>query len=259
MSTTIRILTAIGLALYAFVFSFIVAADSGWTSDERIHFTGAVLMGLALLVGMGRLILRPRDRMALVHGAVALLAVLLVQVVVGDPDNQGGQAGPYDITYLIVSIPYIVAVILALRLPAEKGGRRKLDPVLLGIGLIGLAVTLLYALDQALMQRNSWPPASDPHHNSHWATMAQIGMIPGLLVIVSALPRVGSRVQALVAAFIAVTLGTVSVLYREDSSSLGLVGGTAAVAMGIVVGALAVRRFAGDTPHAEVSAAAPGS
>lgn len=248
MSTAVRILTLIGLALYVFVFSIVVAGDSGWTGDEHVHFVGAVLMGLALVAGMGKLIVHPEDRAALVHGAVMLFALLLVQAVVGNPDNQGGQAGPYDITYLIVSIPFLVAVALAIRLTPRGRGRSAVDPVFLVIGLVGLAVALPYAIDQALTQRNSWPPAADPHHNAHWATMSQVAVIPGFLLILSTLPRVGSRTQAKFAGMLAVVLGAVSVFYSEDSSSLGLAAGLAAVASGVTVILVAASRSGPASP-----------
>lgn len=249
MSTAVRILTLVGLALYVFVFSIVVAGDSGWTGDEHVHFVGAAVMGLALVTGMGKLIVHPGDRAALVHGVVVLFAVLLVQAIVGDPDNQGGQAGPYDFTYLIVSIPFLVAVALALRLTPRGRGRSAVDPVLLVIGLVGLAVALPYAIDQALTQRNSWPPAADPHHNSHWATMSQVAVIPGFLLIMSALPRVGSRAQALLAGMLAVVLGAVSVFYSEDSSSLGLAAGLAVVASGVAVILVAAIRSGPASPR----------
>lgn len=248
MSAAVRILTFVGLALYVFVFSIVVAGDSGWTGDEHVHFVGAVLMGLALVAGMGKLIVHPGDRAALVHGAAVLLALLLVQAVVGDPDNHGGQAGPYDITYLIVSIPFLVAVALALRLTPRGRGRSAVDPMLLVMGLVGLAVALPYAIDQALIQRNSWPPAADPHHNSHWATMSQVAVIPGFLLILSALPRVGSRAQALFAGMLAVVLGAVSAFYTEDSSSLGLAVGLAVASAGIAVILVATSRFRPASP-----------
>ena len=36
-----------------------------------------------------------------------------------------------------------------------------------------------YGVDQALLQRNTFPPTADPHHNGHWWVMAIVAFIDG--------------------------------------------------------------------------------
>jgi hypothetical protein len=238
----VRVLTLLSLAIYGFVFSFVVGTDAGWRPGEHVHLVGALVMGLVFLVGMGRLLIQPADRAALWQSCAALLAVLLVQVIVGDPDNHGGQAGPYDLLYLIVASPFVIAVLLALRLPAAGERRRSgLVRFFFVLGGLGLFLMLPYVVDQGLTQRNSWPPAADPHHNSHWATMAQVVLVVPLLAMLSALPINRWRMPALTASASALLLGVTSTLYSHEPSSLGLIGGLAAVAWGAGVGVLASR------------------
>jgi hypothetical protein len=42
----------------------------------------------------------------------AVLGLLTVLAIVGDPDNHGGQAGPFDLAYLIFVLPIIAVAAL---------------------------------------------------------------------------------------------------------------------------------------------------
>ena len=91
----------------------------------------------------------------------------------GDPDNHGGQYGPFDVTYLIFLAPLLI---LATFHPSRRDLRKI---VRLRVPLVLMAAVIVlplftYGVNQGLIQRNSWTPNSDPHHNSHWLVMAEL-------------------------------------------------------------------------------------
>ncbi len=230
-----RGLALVTLGLYTFIASIVVYADSGWTDDERVHAAGAIVMGLVLVTSLIWLLIDPADRPALTQGGLALASILLVGVVVGNPNNHGGQAGVYDLAYLVAAVPFLALAAVALRLPPtirlQSPGRR----TLLLLGVAALIALIPYALDQALAQRNSWPPAADPHHNAHWATMAHVGLLVPSLAGLAAIAAARWRRHAWLAAASAGMLGLIWLLYPDDVSSLGIGGGIAALLWSVAI------------------------
>lgn len=63
------------------------------------------------------------------------------------------------------------------------------------------------------MQRNTWPPLADPHHQAHWVAMA-------IVVASAALSGAGWRLAAVTAGVAAVALAAASLLAPEAASAL---------------------------------------
>jgi hypothetical protein len=120
------------------------------------------------------------------------VAVMVAAAIEGNPNNQGGQAGPFDVVFLTFRIPVLVLAVLH---PARREllRVRRVHPLLLLVAVVAAVPLVAYGVDQALIQRNSWPPTSDPHHNSHWFLMAEAAFAIPLLAAVAGLggPRMG--------------------------------------------------------------------
>ncbi len=238
------VLLALG---YAFFFGFLIIGDAGFSSEEMVHTLAALAFTAALLVGLATQLVRPVDHIAGFWQVVAgILAVMVVAAIVGNPNNVGGQAGVFDWTYLIFFLPLFL--LLALH-PAGRmlfrGGSPNL--LLLALVLVAAVPLVLYGIDQALIQRNSWPPKSDPHHNAHWFTMAELAFAIVLVGLVAALGIRGWTVAAWAAGGMAVVFGVSSAVWSDAASSAGVLSGVVAAAGGasflaIALGASASRR-----------------
>jgi len=92
----------------------------------------------------------------------------------------GGMAGPIDPLFIVVALPGLAGALLAQ--PWRRADRSEWKNVILVLALIGLVPIASYGMDQALMQRNTFPPSADPHHNAHWWAMSALAFA-GLLVL----------------------------------------------------------------------------
>ncbi|MGI8616995.1 MAG: hypothetical protein ACR2L4_09505 [Actinomycetota bacterium] len=156
----VALLTAV---LYSFFFGVAIVGDAGFTSDEAVHVAGALGFTAALLLGLVIQVVRPTAAAGFWITTAGIVGMLVYVSIVGDPDNYGGQAGPFDYAYLIFAVP--ILVLLAFH-PARRELLRGARPNAIVIVTLAIAAIPLvaYGVDQALVQRNSWPPKSDPHH-----------------------------------------------------------------------------------------------
>lgn len=77
---------------------------------------------------------------------------------------------PVDLAFVILALPPLAAAAAARPWRIWRVNRLK-RPLYLGLMVLSLPV-VWYGIEQALMQRNSWPSLADPHHQAHWVTMA---------------------------------------------------------------------------------------
>jgi hypothetical protein len=232
-------LTVLTLAWYLY-FGFLVVSDAGFSSDEAVHLVGAIGSTMIVAVGLILQLVAPRRNVAAFRQAfLGGAAVMAAAAIVGDPDNHGGQAGVFDVTYLIFFVPLVV---LALLHPARGQLLKQGDvrPVLVLIAAVVAVPLFVYAVRQGLIQRNSWPPKADPHHNSHWFMMAELGFAIPLVAALGGLGGRGWRVPAWTARAVLAALGVASVLFRHAPSSVGLGWGVLAVLPAVVYSVLAV-------------------
>lgn len=242
------ILTLLTLGLNILI-SVLVIMDASPVISEVVHITGAV--SFALIMGAGlipQLISPARNVAALQQALIAGVALLAAATVVGDPDNHGGQYGPFDITYLIFFAPLLLlAVFHPARADLLKVGSLSL-PLLLVAAFVAVPV-FVYGANQGLIQRNSWPPSSDPHHNSHWFVMSELAFAIPLVAGVIGLGARGWQVVSWTAPAVLAALGIVSVLFPDVPSSLGIGWGMLAIIAAItflVVSVAFMRRAAAD-------------
>lgn len=200
---------------------------------HRVHHIGAVLFIALLVIGLLAQLWKFRGQVAAFQQALlAIVALLAAGLVIGDPDNHGGNVGIIDPLMLILAAPMLLLAVLH---PVRREVLRlQLDvkPISTTIAAAGAIPLLWYAVDQALRQRNSWPPAADLHHNGHWMMMALLGFAIALIGLLAALQR-DSQVPAWSSGVAAIVFGLASALLPDHASSLGLRWGAAGSLWGL--------------------------
>lgn len=260
---TIRSLAVLGLFLFGFI-TFIVTAGAAGVIEsaregepgdpppskealagaeapgESIHIVG----GLALLAiggsGLIALVAKPeRSGTALQVGAV-MTGILITAPIVGDPDNVGGMAGPVDPLFVIVALPGLVAAILAKPWRDVRASARRLS--LLMLAAIGAIPIAWYGVGQALMQRHTFPPSADPHHNAHWWAMSALTFAGVLVLSGAGLGLRGWRVGATAVGLSGVAFGVASLVTPEAASAVPLLWSIASILWGLAIIAGQFRR-----------------
>jgi hypothetical protein len=217
-----------------------VIGDVGVSGPEAVHLLCAVaFLGVVVCGLVPQLIAPARNVAAFQQAFVAALGLMGAAAILGDPDNRGGQAGPFDVVYLIFLIPLILLAVLHLaRRDLLKPG--SVQPVLLLLAAAVAIPLFVYAVDQGLIQRNSWPPRSDPHHNSHWFTMAALGFTIPLVTAVAGLGSPGWWLSAWTASAALAAFGFASALFPNAPSSAGVGWGVLAFLAAAAVAAAAL-------------------
>lgn len=185
---------------------------------ETVHIAGALatlVIGGAGLVG---LVWRPeRDGSAWQTIATAI-AMLASAGLAGDPDNYGGQGLLFDPLFAVIALPPLAAGLTARPWRLRTAGWIERPRYL---GLAGLALPALwYGFGQGLMQRNTWPPLADPHHQAHWYTMSQLAFLVVLVVATAGLSDRGWGPAAATSAVAAIVLAVASLLSVDAASAL---------------------------------------
>jgi hypothetical protein len=168
-----------------------------------------------------------------------MTGILITAPIVGDPDNVGGMAGPIDPLFVILALPGLVAAILAKPWRDVGASRRRLSILILAA--IGAIPIVWYGVGQALIQRNTFPPSADPHHNAHWWAMSALAFA-GILVLSGAgLGLRGWRVGATAVGLSGVAFGVASLVAPEAASAVTLLWSIASILWGLAILAAQVR------------------
>jgi len=253
----VRLLAVVGFLSFSFMFVFVVADALGAISSEPVgspddpppsaearagarapgegvHVVGA--LGVVALVGSGLvgLIARPARAGSAYQVLAGVLGVLVVLPVVGDPDNVGGQAGVIDPAFLVLAVPPLLAATTA-RPWRSARPRRPMQPVFLALAGLALVPGAWYGVNQALMQRNTFPPTADPHHQAHWFAMAVFAFVVILTVATGTLAARGWRLATGTAGLSVVVFGTASLADSAAASALAPLWAGAAVVWGVAV------------------------
>ncbi len=212
------------VALEVLFFALAVIGDAGWSDVETVHVVGALGFTGIFGAGLVAMLVSSRARAGALQAIAAALAVLVAAAIVGNPDNVGGQAGVFDWAYLIFILPALLLALWYLRGRRAVSGASP-DVVLIGIVLVAAIPLAFYGIDAALTQRNSFPPAADPHHNGHWITMAQLAFAIPLAGLVAAWRPAGWQLTVWSVTLATGGLGAASILWPTSPSSLGVGGG----------------------------------
>jgi hypothetical protein len=192
---------------------------------HRFHDLGwAALMGILLAAPALAQLRRPESKIA----AMQQIAVVILGIVLGYTVS-GLYADPVHVVVLV-----ILGTFIALHpAPGEFFRAHRPSLPLLAMMLLAAIPLLVYALDQAELQRTLSP--GEPHwEGEHWADMAKVALAIPLVGLVAALRAPGFRIPAWCAGAAAALLGTASIVYPDQASSFGRGWGTVAVAGGLL-------------------------
>lgn len=249
----VRVIAVIGLLALNFLIVFVITDAWGRVGEvqlleppgsveaqigaehpgEAVHLAGAVAALVVGVSGLGGLIIRPQRAGSATHTGMAALAWLIAAVLVGDPDNHGGQVGVIDLLFAVMAVPALVAVAVAAPWRSwRRGGLSR--PALLVLAGLGLP-WVWHGIQQGLMQRNTWPPLADPHHQAHYFAAALVAFMVVLLVAGAAVAGRGWRVAAVTAGAAGAAIAGASLLAPDAASSLHPLWAVAAGLWGIAV------------------------
>lgn len=253
----VRVLALVGLLTFNFMVVFVIsdAADRVGEQQvleppgsreaqigadhpgETVHIVAAVAAVAIAASGLVGLLLNPGRAGSATHVGAAAVAWLAASVVVGDPDNYGGQASPVDVMFVALAIPALAAAVVAAPWRAWRHGGL-LRPRLLSLAALGLP-WVWHGVVQGLMQRNTWPPLADPHHQAHWFVACLLSFMTVLVVAASALAGHGWRTAAVMGGKAAFGVAVASFAAPEAASALHPAWAGAAVLWAVAVLAVA--------------------
>lgn len=267
---TVRMLAVLGLVTFSFMLMFVVSDAKGRVGQvhqlepagspeaqigadhpgETVHIAGAAAALALGGTGLIGLIARPQRAGSATQAGAASIAMLITIGIVGDPDNYGAQGLLFDPAFLILALPPLAAASAAAPWRAWRHGRVP-RPRLLAVTLLALPA-VWYGIDQGVMQRNTWPPLADPHHQAHWYAMSVFAFATVLVVAGAALQGRGWRLAATSAAAAASAPAVSSLLDPASASALPTLWAVVALAWGAAVLAVTWRqhRYAGSPGEA---------
>jgi hypothetical protein len=227
----LTVLFGLGLGFAAFAFLGLVGAWFG-LGDREVHRVHDLAWGAhgGLLIALPFLLqaIRPERKPAVMQGAAAAGLGLAAGYALG------GQV-------LFALVPIVVMVLLWWLHPARAELLRidrRPQPVLLALSVLAAIPRVIYALDQAALQRGC--VAGDQHCDEfHFAGMAALALALPLVGAVTSFRTPGWRIGARLVAAAAAVFGLSSVLFPDNLSSLGTTWGSAALVGGVVFVAVA--------------------
>jgi hypothetical protein len=201
---------------------------------DAVHGAGAIGVLAIVISGLTALLVRPEraDSAYQVLGASA--GMLIAAVIAGNPDNYGGQAGPVDPAFLLLAVPAVLAGLAARpwRGKPDNAAPRRL---LLAFAMLAAVPAANYGIEQGLMQRNTFPPAADPHHQAHWYAMSVAAFATVLVVATSVIGTRGWRLSASLGGFAAMLIAGASIISSASASALHPAWAMASLLWGILV------------------------
>jgi hypothetical protein len=211
---------------------------------HRFHeIAWGVIEGIILFAALAVQIRRRHRKVGHIQqvmaGAIALIAVMVT----------GRMFDPFTGVFIL-----LVGVLLFLH-PARRDvfrTARSVDGKLTTLSLVAAVPLWAYAFNE--ISRHLTAPAGDPHADpAHYAGTAAAAIAIPLAGLVASFRTPGSRLSLWCTGLGAITLGAAGIVFPDQSSSIGIIWGTAAVTWGItfsMVGKL------GTEPHLMASSSA---
>jgi hypothetical protein len=216
--------------------------------NDAVHGAGALGVLAIVVSGLTVLVVRPERAGTAYQVLGASASMVIATAIVGNPDNYGGQAGPIDPAFLVLAVPAILAG-LAARPWRGKPEREAPRRLLLSLAVLAAVPAAYYGIEQGLMQRNTFPPAADPHHQAHWYAMSVAVFATVLVVATAAIGTRGWRLSASSGGFAAIIIAGASIISSTSASALHPAWAAATLLWGALVLAVVWRgstRFGAD-------------
>ncbi len=234
------IAAVLSLLFYVMVISGLMGliGDHGVGKDGNAHIVhhlgSSLILGL-IVSGLILMFFKKSSQIAGLQQVVAtILGFVVMGFIVGDPDNYGNNVAIFDLANLFLVFPVVLLVAL------HPDRKRILWPDFSKIkkSLLLLYSTILipffvYGFMQSIVQRNSYPPLSDIHHQ-HWLAMSTVAFAIIFVGFVGALRSPGYLMPMGMSAFSLLVLGIVSVLAPHAASSLGTILGGVSILSGSI-------------------------
>ena len=189
----------------------------GWfgVGDRDIHRIHDIAWGLlgGILISTGLIVqaLRPERWIAPARQAIVAMIALTAGLLLGG-----------EVRFIAVPI-VLIGLVVALHPAREKllmpMGYESLDRSMLFQAMLAAIPLVLYALDQAEIQR-ACPPADGHCEEFHWAQMAALALAVPAVGAVAALRAPGWRLTAWCAGLAAALWGLASILFPDHASAL---------------------------------------
>lgn len=139
--------------------------------------------------------------------------------------------------WMFAPAPLILGAVLWWLHPARESvapSGRRLYPPMLGLAILAAIPLVMYAIDQAALQR-ACPPSGDAHCDEfHFASMAALAFAFPLTALAASFRTPGWRVVAWLTGLGAILFGFSGVLLEDRASSIGSTWGIVSLAAGVV-------------------------
>lgn len=208
-----------------------------WAAPHHLHAAAHAVV-TAILIPAIAIGLHPRLRS--VAALQSLLLVVAIGLVVSVVAWQGFRPGSTFPTFNFTLYGIVAVLLLSLHPNRDRlFGRGRAEPKLVVMALIAAVPLLTFAASEIAMQ---W--AGDPVHSvaGHFALTASLAIALAALAGLAALRTDGWRLPLWSAGIGVAALGLVSMMFPSEASSVGLLGGLAAMAWGIMFIGLGTRR-----------------
>jgi hypothetical protein len=223
------IVVLFSLLLIAFTGFFIPILPSviiGWFNPElfgihQLHEMASGALTWLILVGMLLQFHHPERKVAAMQMAnLVVISSIVISLV----------AGTFSPPTLIFLVFTVAAAFLHPNSQEMLRFGRPILPELLALVVIAAVPVIVYAVNQLNLQQ----VAVDSHAKiGHYGTMAFVTITLLLVGLLASLKTIGWRIPAWGAGFVAIVFGLASVVFPEQSSSVGTLWGALAVVWGL--------------------------
>jgi len=226
---------ALLVVLFGVAFFGLTSLAIGWFDDLEgvagpvTEIGYGALVGLILTVGLATQLRHPARRIAGLQQAMLVIPSLAAGSVLAN-DSQ-------NVEQLILLVPAL-GVLWVLH-PTRGELLRppiRINPVLMGIALLGAIPLIAYAVDMGAAAQELTGP---PHHIQRLSWMAGLAVAIELTALLAALRTPGWRIPTWSAVTAVIVFGVVSVLFPEHPGAVGSVWGGLAIANGLLFAAAA--------------------
>lgn len=216
------------IAFTGFMIPILPGVIIGWFTPDlfgihQLHEMSNGALTWVILAGVLLQFHHPERKVAGVQMAnVAVMTSLVISIVTG--------------TFFPGTLLFLLFTLAVAWLHPKRGEmlrfRRIGQPELLALVAVAAVPLLLYAANQVSLQLG--PAAADEHGQfTHYTAMANVAITILLLGLLASFGTTGWRIPAWGAGFVAIVLGLTSVVFPEQSSSVGLLWGGLAIVWGL--------------------------
>ena len=225
--TIVVLFSLLLIALTGFLIPVLPSVIIGWFTPElfgthQLHEMNGGALNWLILAGVMLQLHHPERKVAALQMAnLVAISTIVVSLV-------AGTFFPPIILFLVFTVT--IAYLHPNRQEMLRFGRPGL-PELLTLVALAAVPLIIYAVNHINLQQI----AVDEHAEfTHYGTMATVAITLLLVGLLASFKTVGWRIPAWGAGFLAIVFGLTSVVFPEQSSSVGLLWGILAIVWGLI-------------------------